>query len=109
MTQEDKDLIYGRASREESEARQHLAFVREKIASLSKMLGGFSNLLASNPHLIRIEDDEFVVFSPLETHRKLEGFPKTDFDGEKIAALLRESEEARMQYEKAERRVKELK
>ncbi len=72
------------------------------------MLGCFSNLLASNPHLIRIEDEEFVVLSPLETHRKLEGFRKADFDGEKIASLLKESEDARNQYEKTARRLKEL-
>ena len=30
MTQEDKDAIYGKAKREEKEARKHLAFVREK-------------------------------------------------------------------------------
>jgi hypothetical protein len=108
MTQEDKDAIYGGAKREEREARKHFAFVRERIAALSRTLGGLSNLLASNPQLIHVEGDEFMVFSPLESHRKLEGFRKTDFDGEKIAALLRELEDARIQYEQAERKVKEL-
>jgi hypothetical protein len=108
MTQEDKDAIYGKAKREEKEARKHLAFVREKIAALAKTLGGLSNLLHSNPQLIHVEGDEFVVFSPIEPRRKLEGYIKADFDGEKIAALLKESEEAGIQCQNAERRVKEL-
>jgi hypothetical protein len=108
MTQEDKDAIYGRAKREEIDARKHVAFVREKIALLAKALGGFSNLLASSPQLIHVESDEFVVFSPVESHRKLEGYRKADFDGEKIAALLKESEEARIRCQNAEKKVKEL-
>jgi hypothetical protein len=108
MTQEDKDAIYGRAKREEIEARKHLAFVQEKIAVLSRTLGGLSNLLHSNPQLIHVEGDEFVVFSPIDSRLKLEGFRKADFDGEKIAALLKESEEARIQCQNAERKVKEL-
>lgn len=108
MTQEDKDAIYGKAKREEIEARKHLTFLREKIASLAKALRGLSNLLDSSPQLIHFEGDEFVVFSPVESRRKLEEFRKTDFDGERIAALLREFEEGRLQYEKAEKKVKEL-
>jgi len=108
MTQEDKDAIYGKAKREEIEARKHLTFIREKIAAVAKALRGLSNLLDSNPQLIHFEGDEFAVFSPVESRRKLEEFRKTDFDGEKIAALLREFEEARLQYEKAEKKVKEL-
>ena len=108
MTQEDKDAIYGKAKREETETRKHHAFIREKIAVLARNLGGLSNLLNTNPQLIHVEGDEFMVFSPVESHRKLEGFRKTDFDGEKIAALLRELEEARIQYEKAQIKVKEL-
>jgi hypothetical protein len=108
MTQEDEDAIYGRAKREEIEARKHLAFVQEKIAVLSRTLGGLSNLLASNPQLINVEGDEFAVFSPVDSRRKLEGFRKSDFDGEKIAALLKESEEARIQCQNAGRKVKEL-
>jgi hypothetical protein len=108
MTQEDKDAIYGRAKREEKEAREHLAFVQQKISLLSATLGNFSNLLHSNPQLIHVDGEKFVVPSPLEPSSKLQQFSKADFDGEKIAVLLRESEEARIQCQNTERKVKEL-
>ncbi len=49
MTQVDKDAIYGKAKREEIEARKNLAFIREKIVTLAKALRGPLKSLGLQP------------------------------------------------------------
>jgi hypothetical protein len=39
MTQEDQDAIFGKAIREEKEARKQVAFLQKEIARVSEVLG----------------------------------------------------------------------
>lgn len=108
MTQEDKDALYGKAKREEKEARSHFAFVQGEVARVSEVLGKFSNVLRHNAYLVQAEGAEFFVSSPLDGHKKLESFKLSDFDGEKIKALLVELESARLCLEKCQKEVQNL-
>jgi hypothetical protein len=108
MIEADQDALYGKAKREEKEAKKHFAFLQAELIRLGEILGQFSNLIHTSSHLIQVEGEEFAIFSPIDSNRKLEGFKKSDFDGEKIAALLKELEQARRAKQHAEEKVKEL-
>ena len=108
MTQEDKDAIYGKAVREEKEARKQLAFVQHEIARVSEVLGQFSNVFRANAYLVEIENGEFVVSSPVDSREKLERFKISDFDGEKIKALVEELGAAWARLRESEQKVHQL-
>ena len=108
MTQEDKDAIYGRAKREEREARQQLAFMQKEVERVCDVLGRFSNTFRHNSHLVNVEADEFVIASPIDTRTRLERYKMADFDGQKIKNLIRELEETRTRLQKAETEARAL-
>jgi hypothetical protein len=108
MTQDDKDAIYGRAKREEKEARQQLAFLLAAASQLSAELERFASIFGHNSHLIRTEGNEFVVSSSLPGSTHVERFSHADFDAERIVILIRDLHAARERLRDAEARVKEL-
>jgi hypothetical protein len=57
--------------------------------------------------LIEISSAEFVVSSPVD-NRKLESFKISDFDGQKIKALLEEFGAARLLLQSREQEAKNL-
>jgi hypothetical protein len=108
MTQGDKDAIYGRAKREEKEAKQHLAFLLVEATRLSAELVKFANVFSHNSHLVQAEGNEFVVTSGIPGRDHLERFSHTDFDAERIVILIRDLHAARERHRNAEAKVKEL-